>query len=59
MKVTLRQLQEGANMSLQDVLQMEYRLSQRCVQDKDFYEGVRAGRYSYWHKDTVNRATGV
>ncbi len=43
MKITLRQLLEGANMSLQDVLQMEYRLSQRCMLDKDFYEGVRAG----------------
>ena len=30
-------------MSLQEVLVMEYRLSQRCVEDKDFYEGVRAG----------------
>ena len=47
MKVTLRQLSEGARMSLQDVLQMEYRLSQRCVQDKDFYEGVRAGTKSF------------
>ncbi len=43
MKITLRQLLEGADMSLQDVLQMEYRLSQRCMLDKDFYEGVRAG----------------
>ncbi len=43
MKVTLRQLKAGAGMTLQDVLQMEYRLVQRCVQDKDFYEGVRAG----------------
>ena len=59
MKVTLRQLKEGAGMSLQDVLQMEYRLTQRCVLDEDFYEGVRAGgklwiedllnEMSYWH----------
>ncbi|KAK3105582.1 hypothetical protein FSP39_001027 [Pinctada imbricata] len=42
MKVTLRQLQEGENMDLQEVLEMEYRLSQRCIEDKDFYEGVRA-----------------
>ena len=38
------QLQHGAGLSLQDDLQMEYRLSQRFVEDKDFYEGVRAGQ---------------
>ena len=43
MKLTLRQLEEGGRLSLQDVLAMEYRLSQHCMEDKDFYEGVRAG----------------
>jgi hypothetical protein len=43
MKITLRQLRCGEKMSMAEVLQMEYRLSQRCVEDKDFYEGVRAG----------------
>ncbi|KAK2185159.1 hypothetical protein NP493_244g00000 [Ridgeia piscesae] len=43
MKITLRQLLEGATMSLQDDLQMEYRMSQHCVKGCDFYEGVRAG----------------
>ncbi|XP_069119775.1 3-hydroxyisobutyryl-CoA hydrolase, mitochondrial-like isoform X2 [Argopecten irradians] len=42
MKITLRQILEGRNLSLGDCLQMEYRLSQRCIDDKDFYEGVRA-----------------
>ena len=46
MKITLRQLQNGQSMSLQDVLQMEYRLTYRCMEDHDFYEGVRAGQYS-------------
>ena len=45
MKITLRQLIEGGKLSLQDTLAMEYRLSQHCMQDKDFYEGVRAGEY--------------
>jgi 3-hydroxyisobutyryl-CoA hydrolase len=45
MKITLRQLHEGKTKSLQDVLQMEYRLSQHCMEDKDFYEGVRAGAF--------------
>lgn len=42
LKLTLRQLREGASMSLQDVLTMEYRLSQACLRGPDFYEGVRA-----------------
>ncbi|NWQ77525.1 HIBCH protein, partial [Columbina picui] len=42
LKITLRQIREGASMSLQDVLRMEYRLSQACMKGHDFYEGVRA-----------------
>ncbi|XP_050772336.1 3-hydroxyisobutyryl-CoA hydrolase, mitochondrial isoform X1 [Gopherus flavomarginatus] len=42
LKMTLRQLREGASMNLQDVLIMEYRLSQACMSGHDFYEGVRA-----------------
>nr|XP_006636689.1 PREDICTED: 3-hydroxyisobutyryl-CoA hydrolase, mitochondrial [Lepisosteus oculatus] len=42
LKITFRQLQAGASMSLQDVLVMEYRLSQACMRGQDFYEGVRA-----------------
>uniref|UniRef100_UPI003AB08B1A 3-hydroxyisobutyryl-CoA hydrolase, mitochondrial isoform X1 n=1 Tax=Centroberyx gerrardi TaxID=166262 RepID=UPI003AB08B1A len=42
LKITYKQLQAGASMSLQDVLVMEYRLSQACVRGCDFYEGVRA-----------------
>ncbi|XP_024053525.2 3-hydroxyisobutyryl-CoA hydrolase, mitochondrial isoform X2 [Terrapene carolina triunguis] len=44
LKMTLRQLREGASMNLQDVLTMEYRLSQACMSGHDFYEGVRAGK---------------
>ncbi|KAM9122964.1 3-hydroxyisobutyryl-CoA hydrolase, mitochondrial [Pangshura tecta] len=42
LKMTLRQLREGASLNLQDVLTMEYRLSQACMRGHDFYEGVRA-----------------
>lgn len=42
MKITFKQLQHGAAMSLQEVLVMEYRLSQACMRGQDFYEGVRA-----------------
>jgi len=43
MKVTMRLLNEGADLTLAQELNIEYRLSQRFVQDNDFYEGVRAG----------------
>ncbi|CAL8341218.1 unnamed protein product [Boreogadus saida] len=42
LKITFRQLEQGAAMSLQDVLVMEYRLCQACMRGKDFYEGVRS-----------------
>lgn len=42
LKVTMRQLIEGANLTLAQDLQSEYRLSQRFMLDNDFYEGVRA-----------------
>ncbi|XP_075464486.1 3-hydroxyisobutyryl-CoA hydrolase, mitochondrial [Ascaphus truei] len=42
LKITFRQLNEGSSMTLQEVLTMEYRLSQACMRGHDFYEGVRA-----------------
>lgn len=42
LKITFKQLQAGASLTLQDVLVMEYRLSQACMRGCDFYEGVRA-----------------
>lgn len=42
MKITLRLLLEGQGRTLAEDLNVEYRLSQRCCEDKDFYEGVRA-----------------
>jgi len=42
MKVTVKQLEEGAKMDLKEVLEMEYRLSQRFMEGVDFYEGIRA-----------------
>ncbi|KGL75631.1 hypothetical protein N309_14571, partial [Tinamus guttatus] len=42
LKLALRQLREGASMSLRDVMAMEYRLSQACMRGHDFHEGVRA-----------------
>ncbi|NP_001014338.2 3-hydroxyisobutyryl-CoA hydrolase, mitochondrial [Danio rerio] len=42
LKLTFRQIEEGARMSMQEVFMMEYRLSQACMNGHDFYEGVRA-----------------
>ncbi|XP_028289470.1 3-hydroxyisobutyryl-CoA hydrolase, mitochondrial [Parambassis ranga] len=42
LKITYKQLQAGADLSLSDVLVMEYRLSQACMRGFDFFEGVRA-----------------
>ncbi|XP_051937900.1 3-hydroxyisobutyryl-CoA hydrolase, mitochondrial [Hippocampus zosterae] len=42
LKLTFKQLQLGATLSLRDVLVVEYRLSQACMRGRDFYEGVRA-----------------
>lgn len=42
LKITFRQLLEGASKDLAGCLNMEYRLGQHCLEDKDFYEGVRA-----------------
>ncbi|XP_077584491.1 3-hydroxyisobutyryl-CoA hydrolase, mitochondrial [Stigmatopora nigra] len=42
LKMTFKQLQLGATLSLREVLVMEYRLSQACMRGQDFYEGVRA-----------------
>ena len=58
MKITLRQLLEGINLNLHDCLEMEYRLSQRCIEDKDFYEGVRAGGFQeHYRKNPKNLDT--
>ncbi|XP_071978751.1 3-hydroxyisobutyryl-CoA hydrolase, mitochondrial-like [Engystomops pustulosus] len=42
LKITFRQLKNGSSLTLQEVLTMEYRLSQASMSGHDFYEGVRA-----------------
>jgi enoyl-CoA hydratase len=42
LKVALEQLRRGASMTLDEVLTMEFRLSQAFCADHDFFEGVRA-----------------
>lgn len=42
MKITLKQVTLGANLTLQECLQMEYRLATRSCEGHNFVEGVRA-----------------
>lgn len=42
MEVTFRQMHEVAGLDFEDIMRMEFRLSQRCMAAPDFYEGVRA-----------------
>lgn len=42
LKITLKELELGKSLSLQECLQMEYKLATNCLENKDFYEGVRA-----------------
>lgn len=42
LRLALRQIRQGAGMSYEEVVTMEYRLSQGCMAGNDFYEGIRA-----------------
>lgn len=42
LKLTYRQLREGANLAFDDCMRMEYRMVNRVIEGHDFYEGVRA-----------------
>ncbi|XP_034549629.1 3-hydroxyisobutyryl-CoA hydrolase, mitochondrial [Notolabrus celidotus] len=57
LKMAYKQLQAGANLSLQDVLVMEYRLTQACMRGFDFYEGVRAVLVDKDHSPKWNPST--
>jgi enoyl-CoA hydratase len=42
LKITHRQIREGAGLEFDDCMKMEYRMVNRVVAANDFYEGVRA-----------------
>jgi len=42
MAVTFRQLREGAYLSMDECMRMEYRIVNRMLTGHDFYEGIRA-----------------
>ena len=60
--VTLRQLRLGRSMSLADCLRMELGMVQRCLEQGDFLEGVRAviidkDNTPHWHPARVEEVT--
>uniref|UniRef100_A0A672HHW8 3-hydroxyisobutyryl-CoA hydrolase n=1 Tax=Salarias fasciatus TaxID=181472 RepID=A0A672HHW8_SALFA len=59
LKITFKQIQLGATLSLQDVFVMEYRLSQACMvkNSSDFYEGIRAVLVDKDHSPKWNPST--
>jgi enoyl-CoA hydratase len=42
LKLTLAALRKGVDLSFEDVMRQDLRLSSRCLEGPDFYEGVRA-----------------
>ena len=57
MKITLEQLRRGSELDLDAVLQMEYRMSQACMEGHDFHEGIRAVLVDKDHKPQWKPAT--
>ena len=58
LKIGLKQIRLGAKMDFAEVMTMEYRLSQACLNRPDFYEGVRAAlidkdRRPRWNPPTI------
>ena len=41
-RIAFRQIREGAKLSFEDCMRLEYRLARFCMTHPDFYEGVRA-----------------
>lgn len=57
-KVAFRQLREGAKLEFDACMQMEFRLANRFIEGRDFYEGVRAtvidkGQSPQWNPDSL------
>lgn len=42
LRVAFRQIREGANLSMDDCMRMEFRILNRMLGGQDFYEGIRA-----------------
>ena len=61
-RIAFRQIREGANLSFEDCMRLEYRLARYCMTHPDFYEGVRAvildkDNAPRWSPATLEEAT--
>ncbi len=64
LKITMKQILEAKNMSLEDELIMEYRMVQKCQSSGDFYEGVRAmlvdkDRKPQWQPSSLSKVDDI
>ncbi|MFK7945544.1 MAG: enoyl-CoA hydratase/isomerase family protein [Paracoccaceae bacterium] len=61
-RIAFRQIREGAKLSFEDCMRLEYRLARYCMTHPDFYEGVRAvildkDNAPKWSPATLDEAT--
>ena len=59
LRITFEQLKQGARLSFNQVMEMEYRVVCRVMRGKDFFEGVRAqildkDRNPQWSPDSLD-----
>ena len=64
LKLTFRQLREGRRLDFEEVMIMEYRLCQYCMDGHDFFEGVRAvviekNNAPHWDPPTLAGVSGA
>jgi enoyl-CoA hydratase len=62
LKITHRQIREGAKLSFDECMRMEWRMVNRVIEGHDFYEGVGAvlvdkGRTPAWNPDNLEAVT--
>ncbi|MHA1571539.1 MAG: enoyl-CoA hydratase/isomerase family protein [Alphaproteobacteria bacterium] len=64
LELTFRQMEMAVGLDIEEILRMEFRLSQRCMAGHDFYEGVRAilvdkDHAPRWQPDSLDGVTGA
>lgn len=62
LKVTYRQIREGADLGFEDCMRLEFRLTSRFIRGHDYYEGVRAvimdkDNAPAWHPNSLDGVT--
>ncbi len=62
LKVTLKALQEGEQLSFKECMRMEYRLTSHFTEEPDFFEGIRAAiidkdQHPQWQPDSLQKVS--